>query len=82
MNLPNGQVLERHMESNLNAPEQVHVVDTVQIVGQVNVVGVTIPFLDMVVLLVKFALAAIPAAIILAIVGGVLFGIIGAIIGR
>lgn len=70
------------MESNLNAPEQVHVVDTVQIVGQVNVVGVTIPFLDMVVLLVKFALAAIPAAIILAIVGGVLFGIIGAIIGR
>jgi len=82
MNLPNGRVLERHMESNLNAPEQVHVVDTVQIVGQVNVVGVTIPFLDMVVLLVKFALAAIPAAIILAIVGGVLFGIIGAIIGR
>jgi uncharacterized membrane protein YdjX (TVP38/TMEM64 family) len=70
------------MDSNLNAPEQVHVVDTVQTVGHVNVVGVAIPFLDMVVLLVKFALAAIPAAIILAIVGGVLFGIIGAVVGR
>lgn len=44
----------------------------------VRIVGVDIPFIDLVVLLVKFAIAAIPAAIIVGVVwmviGGFVFG--------
>jgi hypothetical protein len=42
--------------------------------NHVVVVDVKIPFLSMVVLMVKWAVAAIPALIILAIIGTVFFG--------
>lgn len=46
-------------------------------IGQkVIVTGVSIPIGELVMLLVKLALAAIPAAIILMIVGAVLFGVL------
>lgn len=45
------------------------------------VTDVRIPFLSMVVLLVKWALAAIPAMIILIVIGGVLSMIVGAFFG-
>ena len=44
------------------------------VTGRARIVGINIPFWDLVVLLVKLSLAAIPAVIILAI----LWGIIGA----
>lgn len=45
------------------------------------VTGIDVPFGDLVMLLLKIAFAAIPAAIILSIISAVLFGIISAVIG-
>ena len=42
----------------------------------VHVVGVSIPFLDLVTFLVKLAFAAIPAAIIIAVVGVIIAGVL------
>jgi hypothetical protein len=50
-------------------------------VQEIVVTDVRIPFLSMVVLLVKWALAAIPAMIILIVIGGVLSMIVGAFFG-
>ena len=44
------------------------------VMDEVRIVGVDIPFIDLVLLLVKLAIAAIPAAIII--------GVIGTAIGR
>ncbi len=45
--------------------------------GRVSVVGVDIPFRDLVYLLIKIAFASIPAAIIVGIVYAVTIGIVG-----
>jgi len=50
-------------------------------VQEIVVTDVKIPFLSMVVLLVKWALAAIPAMIILIIIGMVLSMVVGAMFG-
>ena len=50
-------------------------------VQEIVVTDVRIPFLSMVVLLVKWALAAIPAMIILIVIGAVLSMIVGAFFG-
>jgi len=46
----------------------------------IKIVGIDIPFIDLVLLLVKLAIAAIPAAIIIGIIwtviGGFLFGLL------
>ena len=51
------------------------------LLADVKIVGVNIPFMDLVSLLVKLAIAAIPAAIIVAVfwavIGGFLAGILG-----
>ncbi len=48
--------------------------------GEVTIVDVKIPFTSMVVLIVKTAIASIPAIIILTIIGMLTFGILGGII--
>ncbi|HSE00021.1 MAG TPA: hypothetical protein VLB72_04705 [Burkholderiales bacterium] len=50
-------------------------------IQEIVVTDVKIPFLSMIVLLVKWALAAIPAMIILFVIGAVLSMIFGAFIG-
>ena len=51
--------------------------EPVQVIGQVQVIGVKIGFWEMVVLLVKLTLAAIPALIIVGVIAGVLTAISG-----
>jgi len=46
-------------------------------VNKVSIIDIKMPFLSMVVFLVKLSVAAIPAFIILSIVGSILFGIFG-----
>ncbi|ORU93634.1 MAG: hypothetical protein A6F70_06095 [Cycloclasticus sp. symbiont of Bathymodiolus heckerae] len=48
-----------------------------QDITEVRVIDVKMPFISMVVFLVKLSIAAIPAFIILSIVGSILFGIFG-----
>jgi hypothetical protein len=48
----------------------------------VHVVGVQIPFLDLVVLLVKFALALIPALFIITAVSALFWGLLGSLFGH
>lgn len=45
--------------------------------NQVIIVDVKMPFLSIVVFMVKAAIASIPAFIILAIIGGIIFAILG-----
>ncbi len=49
--------------------------------GKVVVTDIKIPFRSMVVLMVKWAIATIPALIMLIVIGSVAFGIINALIG-
>jgi len=49
--------------------------------GKVVVTDIKIPFRSMVVLMVKLAVATIPALIILSVVGSVIFGILTALMG-
>jgi len=49
--------------------------------NQVSIVDVRMPFQSMVVFMVKWAIASIPAFIVLGITGSMLFGILGAIFG-
>lgn len=48
----------------------------------VHVVGVKIPFLDLIVLLVKIALAMIPALFILAAVSALFWAVLGGVFGH
>ena len=48
----------------------------------VHVVGVKIPFLDLVVLLVKLALAIIPALFIIYAVSAAFWGVLGGLLGH
>lgn len=48
---------------------------------QVTIVDIKMPFMSMVVFMVKAAIAAIPAFFILSIVGSILFAIMGALTG-
>ena len=48
-------------------------------VNQVTIVDIKMPFLSMVVFMVKAAVAAIPAFIILAIIGVIIFSIFGGV---
>lgn len=48
----------------------------------VHVVGVKIPFLELVVLLVKFSLALIPALFILTAASALFWGLLGTLFGR
>lgn len=48
----------------------------------VHVVGVKIPFLELVVLLVKLALAMIPALLILTAVSALFWGLLGGLFGH
>lgn len=49
--------------------------------GKVVVTDIKIPFMSMVVLMVKWAVATIPALIILSVIGSITFGIINALMG-
>ena len=49
--------------------------------GKVVVADIKIPFRSMVVLMVKWAVATIPALIILMLIGSITFGIINALMG-
>ena len=49
--------------------------------NDVIIVDVKMPFLSMVVFMVKAAIASIPAFIILAIIGGIFVGLMGGIFG-
>jgi hypothetical protein len=49
--------------------------------GKVVVADIKIPFRSMVVLMVKWAVATIPALIILILIGSITFGIINALMG-
>jgi hypothetical protein len=49
--------------------------------GKVVVTDIKIPFRSMVILMVKWAIATIPALIMLIVIGSVAFGIINALIG-
>ena len=50
--------------------------------NQVSIIDIDIPFWSMVTFMVKAAIAAIPAFIILSIIGSVLFTILGGILVR
>jgi hypothetical protein len=50
--------------------------------GKVVVADIKIPFRSMVVLMVKWAVATIPALIILILIGSITFGIINALMGN
>ncbi len=45
-------------------------------VTDVNIVDIKMPFMSMVVFMVKAAIAAIPATIILVVIGAIVFGLI------
>ena len=47
--------------------------------AKVSIVDIKIPFLSMVILLVKLSIAAIPAFIIMSIVGSILFAMFGTV---
>jgi hypothetical protein len=49
--------------------------------NQVTIVDVKMPFLSMVIFMVKAAIASIPAFIILAIIGAIVFAVLGGIFG-
>jgi hypothetical protein len=49
--------------------------------GEVQITDINIPFMSMVTLMVKWAIASIPAMIILFIMGAILTGIFGGILG-
>lgn len=49
--------------------------------GEVVVTDIKIPFRSMVVLMVKWAVATIPALIILSVIGSIIFGVITALMG-
>lgn len=49
--------------------------------NQVTIVDVKMPFLSMVVFMVKAAIASIPAFIILAIIGAIVFTVLGSMFG-
>lgn len=49
--------------------------------GKVIVTDIKIPFRSMVVLMVKWAVATIPALIILILIGSITFGVINALMG-
>lgn len=48
---------------------------------QVTIVDIKMPFMSMVVFMVKAAIASIPAVIILSMIGTVVFGLMGALFG-
>ena len=48
---------------------------------QVTIVDIKMPFMSMVVFMVKAAIASIPAFIILSVIGTIVFGVLGAIMG-
>mgnify|MGYP000536407923 CR=1 FL=1 len=48
---------------------------------QVTIVDIKMPFMSMVVFMVKAAIASIPAFIILSVIGTIVFGVLGAITG-
>lgn len=50
-------------------------------VEQVTVVDIRMPFFSMVILMVKWAVASIPAFLILTVLGSLVFGILGAVMG-
>ncbi len=49
--------------------------------NHVTIVDVKMPFLSMVIFMVKAAIASIPAFIILAIIGAIVFAVLGGIFG-
>jgi hypothetical protein len=49
--------------------------------GKVIVTDIKIPFRSMVVLMIKWAVATIPALIILSVIGSITFGVITALMG-
>ena len=49
--------------------------------GQVTIVDIKMPFSSMVIFMVKWVLASIPAFFILTIIGAVIFSILGTIFG-
>ena len=49
--------------------------------GKVVVTDIKIPFGSLVVLMVKWAVATIPALIILSVIGSIIFGVINALMG-
>ena len=49
--------------------------------NQVTVVDVKMPFMSMVVFMVKWAIASIPAIVILLVIAAMVFGILGGIFG-
>ena len=49
--------------------------------GRVVITDIRIPFGSMVVLMVKWAVATIPALIILSVIGSITFGVINALMG-
>jgi len=62
----------------MNANVELRPVNSEETIVRARVVDVSIPFFSMVGLLVKLALASIPAVIILVIIGLIVAGIIGA----
>lgn len=50
-------------------------------VNQVTIVDVKMPFMSMVVFMVKAAIASIPAFIILTVIGAIFFALLGGIFG-
>jgi len=51
-------------------------------VNQITITDVKVPFLSMVIFMVKAALASIPALIVLAIIGAVIFAALGTMSGE
>ena len=49
--------------------------------NQVTVVDVRMPFMSMVVFMVKWAIASIPALLILFVIAGILINVLGAFLG-
>ncbi len=50
--------------------------------NKVDIVDIKMPFLSMVIFMVKAAIVSIPAMIILMVIGTVTFGVLGSLMGR
>jgi hypothetical protein len=58
-----------------------HTSDAAQSSTPVRVVDFDVPFGSMVVLIIKWTLAAVPALLILAVIGAVVFAVLGGLLG-
>ncbi|ATX81100.1 hypothetical protein Ga0123462_0223 [Mariprofundus ferrinatatus] len=48
---------------------------------EVTIIDIKMPFMSMVIFMVKAAIASIPAFIILSVIGSIIFGVMGAMFG-